>query len=151
MCDDTKTTHTDSDTLGADSRRPFTGEGLGVIEPIRVVLPGNEAGTYRAIVCEDLDEAAFWLVRHLAAEQEGNAVTSQRAKFNYAAPAVRRVRRPGVSGHVELNGAEQIVDRNILGSGIGHRQTRASPDERARSRRQGRQPREAGAERGEAP
>ena len=57
----------------------------------------------------------------------------------------------GVNGHPKLNEAEQIVDRNILGSGIGHRQTRASPDERARSRRQGREPREAGVERSEAP
>ena len=47
MCDDTKTTHTDSDTIVADSRRPFTGECRGVIEPIRVV-PGDEPGTYRA-------------------------------------------------------------------------------------------------------
>ena len=57
----------------------------------------------------------------------------------------------GVNGHPKSNEPEQIVDRNILGSGIGHRQTRASPEERARSRRQGRQPREAGAERSEAP
>ena len=64
MCDDPKPTHPDRDTLGADSRRPFTGECRGVIEPIRVVLPGDEPGTYRAIVCEDLDEAAFRLVRH---------------------------------------------------------------------------------------
>jgi len=56
-----------------------------------------------------------------------------------------------VNGHPKLNDPEQIVDRNILGSGIGHRQTKASPDERARSRRQGRQPREAGAERSEVP
>ena len=56
-----------------------------------------------------------------------------------------------VNGHPKLNEPERIVDRNILGSGIGHRQTRASPDERARSRRQDRQPREAGAERSEAP
>ena len=56
-----------------------------------------------------------------------------------------------VNGHRNLNEPKQILDRNILGSGIGHRQTRASPDECARSRRQGRQPREAGAERSEAP
>ena len=49
------------------------------------------------------------------------------------------------------NESEQIVDRNILGSGIGQRQAKATPDERAQSRRQGRQPREAGAERSEAP
>ena len=59
--------------------------------------------------------------------------------------------RYGVNGHPKLNDPEQIVDRNILGSGIGHRQAKASPDERARSRRQGRQPREAGAERSEVP
>ena len=64
MCDDTKTTHTDSDTIVADSRRPFTGECRGVLEPIRVVLPGDEPGTYRAIVCEDLDEGGLLLVRH---------------------------------------------------------------------------------------
>ena len=56
-----------------------------------------------------------------------------------------------VNGHPKLNEPERIVDRNILGSGIGHRQTRASLDERARSPRQGRQPCEAGAERSEAP
>ena len=44
-----------------------------------------------------------------------------------------------------------MVDRNILGLAIGHRQTSASLDERARSRRRGRQPREARAERREEP
>ena len=91
MCDDTKTTHTDSDTIVADSRRPFTGECRGVLGPIRVVLPGDEPGTYRAIVCEDLDEAAFRLVRHRQQSRK-EAVTSQRPEFNYQHPVYLRAR-----------------------------------------------------------
>ena len=65
MCDDTKTTHTASDTILADFRRRFANEFGGVgTEKIHVVIPGDAPGTYRVFVCEDADEAAACLHRH---------------------------------------------------------------------------------------
>ena len=71
MCDDSKpATHTDSDTILADYRRRFADEFRGVgSDRIRVVIPGDEPGTYRVFVCADADEAAACLHRHWQGRQ----------------------------------------------------------------------------------
>ena len=70
MCDDGRTTPIDSATILADFRRRFADEFRGVgSDRIRVVIPGDEPGTYRVFVCADADEAAACLHRHWLGRQ----------------------------------------------------------------------------------
>ncbi len=70
MCDDTRTTHSNSDTILADFRRRFADEFRGVgSDRIRVVIPGDAPGTYRVFGCADADEAAACLHRHWLGRQ----------------------------------------------------------------------------------
>ena len=68
-----RTTGADSAAILADFRRRFSDEFGGIgSDRIRVVLPGNESGAYRVLVCEDADEAAACLHRHWL-ESQGRA------------------------------------------------------------------------------
>ena len=68
-----RTTGADSAAILADFRRRFSDEFGGIgSDRIRVVLPGNEPGAYRVLVCEDADEAAACLHRHWL-ESQGRA------------------------------------------------------------------------------
>ncbi len=65
MSDNSKTTTGgDSAAILADIRRRFADEFRGVSDRIRVVLPGDEPGTFRVFACEDADKAAACLHRY---------------------------------------------------------------------------------------
>ena len=66
MYEDRKpTTATDRASILADFRRRLADELRGAgIDRIRVVIPGDEPGEYRVLVCENADEAAACLHRH---------------------------------------------------------------------------------------
>ena len=65
MSDNHKTT-TGADSAGivAEFQLRFADEFRGLSDRIRVMLPGDEPGTFRVFVCEDADTAAACLHRY---------------------------------------------------------------------------------------
>ena len=65
MSDRRKTTSgADSAAIVTEFRLRVADELRGLSDRIRVMLPGDEPGTFRVFVCEDADTAAACLHRH---------------------------------------------------------------------------------------